>query len=350
MNDTFASLAHPGWARTLLFAIIFVALSVAVPWVIYAEFDGTLPSLDERLLSWRVAFTCISLLVVYFSCDGLRLFYTVKALGYDLPLAHVVKLVFINILFSNITPMATGGGFAQIWYMRRQGIHLGAATAASTLRTLLASAMIFIPTPFLFLFLKPLSDNPLGSQWAVYLGIFALVYVTFFTIALIRVRWFVMLINTALSGLLTFRIIDPSRFRRWRFGIRRELIRFSSALGAYLRGPKPYVFASLVFTFLFLMTLFSFPAVLLWSLDYQIEYLTIIGLLIVTTFVMYFAPTPGAAGIAEGTFGLLFAPLVAIGDLVLIIVIWRFLTIHLGMMIGLPVTLHLLAPKEPNGA
>lgn len=350
MSDTLASLTHPGWARTLLFAVIFVALSAAVPWVIYSEFDGALPSLDERLLSWQVAATCICLLAMYFSCDGLRLFYTVKALGYNLPPAHVVKLVFINILFSNLTPMATGGGFAQIWYMQRQGIHLGAATAASTLRTLLASALIFIPTPFLFLFLKPLGDNPLGGQWAVYLGIFALAYVTFFTIALIRVRWFIMLINAALSGLLSFRIIDAPRFRRWRFGMRRELIRFSSALSAYLKGPKPYVFASLLFTFLFLMTLFSFPAVLLWSLDYQIGYLTIIGLLIVTTFVMYFAPTPGAAGIAEGTFGLLFAPLVAIGDLVLIIVIWRFLTIHLGMLIGLPVTLHLLAGKEPNGA
>lgn len=350
MNDTLGSLAHLGWARLLLFATIFVALSVAVPWIIYSEFDGQLPPLDARLLSWQVAITCLLLLFVYFSFDGLRLFYTLKALGYNLPGGHVAKLVFINILFSNLTPMATGGGFAQIWYMRRQGIHLGAATAASTLRTLLASALIFIPTPFLFLFLKPVRDNSVGEQWAVYLGAFALAYATFFIVALIRVRWFIMLINPVLAGLRRLHLIDQPRFRRLRFGIRREMVRFSYALAAYLKGPKHFVALSLLFTILFLMTLFSFPAVLFWALDYQIEYLTIIGLLIVTTFVMYFAPTPGAAGIAEGTFGLLFAPLVPISHLVLVIVVWRFLTIHLGMLIGMPVTLHALTKSGPHSA
>ncbi len=65
-----------------------------------------------------------------------------------------------------------------------------------------------------------------------------------------------------------------------------------------------------------------------------------IGLLVVTTFVMYFSPTPGASGVAEGAFGFLFAGLVSDDHLVQVTLAWRFLTIYLGMAIGVFVTQH----------
>jgi uncharacterized membrane protein YbhN (UPF0104 family) len=79
-----------------------------------------------------------------------------------------------------------------------------------------------------------------------------------------------------------------------------------------------------------------------------VDYGLTLGLLVVTTFIMYFAPTPGASGVAEGVFGLFFSALVQSGDLVLTILVWRFLTIHLGMLIGVPVTLHTVFRPRPN--
>ena len=70
------------------------------------------------------------------------------------------------------------------------------------------------------------------------------------------------------------------------------------------------------------------------------------GLLVVSTCIMYFAPSPGGAGFAEGVFGLFFASLVHASELVGIILVWRFLTIYLGMLIGVPVTLHELARRR----
>jgi uncharacterized membrane protein YbhN (UPF0104 family) len=58
-------------------------------------------------------------------------------------------------------------------------------------------------------------------------------------------------------------------------------------------------------------------------------------LLVVTTFIMYFSPTPGASGISEGVFGSFFSDILAPSHLLLVIVAWRFLTIYLGMLIGL---------------
>jgi len=338
-----AQIAGQGARRIVVFAILFLALSAAVPFAIYHELGGQWPALDGRLFSPLAIAACLALLVVYFVADGLRLYYAVRALGYHVPAAHMARLVFINFLISNITPMATGGGFAQIGYLRGQGVHLGAATAATTLRTLLASLLIFIPTPFLMWFMSPLQDSAVASRWGFYLGLLAALYVGFFALALTRPRWMM----ASGVGLLKFLnragVIGERRLRRWRFGLRREMVRFGAALRAYLKGPRRYVMLSVLFTVLFLLTLFSFPAVLLWALGYHIDYLAVIGLMVVTTFVMYFAPTPGAAGIAEGVFAMFFAGLVQADHLLLMVVAWRALTIYLGMLIGVPITLHALA-------
>jgi uncharacterized protein (TIRG00374 family) len=140
-----------------------------------------------------------------------------------------------------------------------------------------------------------------------------------------------------LDRLRRWHLIGARRHRRWHFAARREMLRLSRGLAGYLAGPRRDIALSIVFTFVFLLSLFSFPALLMWALDYNVDYLTVVGLLTVTTFIMYFSPTPGASGIAEGVFGYFFAGLVSAGHLVLITVAWRLLTIYLGMAVGLAV-------------
>ena len=81
--------------------------------------------------------------------------------------------------------------------------------------------------------------------------------------------------------------------------------------------------------------LFSFSIVLIRALGYKVPVLTILAFQVVVTFFMYFAPTPGAAGVAEGGYGLLFAQLVHKQDIALLTLSWRFLTIYIGVLIGI---------------
>lgn len=331
------------------FASLFIALSIITPYVIYKQLGAQTPALDGRWMSWPFAGACMLLLVMYFSCDGLRLLYILKALGYKLPLRAMGPLVFINIFVSNITPMATGGGIAQIWYLSRHGIPVGAATAATSLRTLQAVLFIFIPTPIILLAM-PQSIASLGTSSGWYIALFAIAYVGFFGVVLFKLRWVVLLVDLLLAPLAKISKHGQSKLAHRRFRARRILLGFSRTFFAFFRGPQRYIILSLLFTFLFLLTLFSFPALLLCGLGYHINYTTSVSLLIITTFIMYFAPTPGGAGIAEGAFGLFFASLVAAGDLVLVILAWRFLTIHLGMLIGLPITLRAIVSARANHA
>ncbi|MDX1818984.1 MAG: lysylphosphatidylglycerol synthase transmembrane domain-containing protein [Marinobacter sp.] len=323
------------WRKLSVFGLVFVALTAAGLLTVYHQFADRSFTFDARLIAPETLLSLGGLLLVYFASDGLRLYYTLRALDYRLPFRVMFKLVFINLFFSNVTPMATGGGFAQIWYLTRHGVPMGRATAATTIRTVLAVMFIFSLTPVFLFTLQPLQGQSISGQVGTALAVFVSLYLGFFIILLFRTRWLITPLSELFSLMRRLHLISERRHDRWQFRCRREMLRFSFSFNDYLKGRPRYVLLSILFTAVFLLSLFSFPALLIHALGYQVDYLLTVGLLVVTTFIMYFSPTPGASGISEGVFGSFFRGILSGNHLVLVTVAWRLLTIYLGMIIGL---------------
>lgn len=323
--------------RLALFSLLFIALTGVGLYTVYTHFAGKSLSFDNRLLEPVTLLSLTTLLFIYFCADALRLHFTLCALGHRLNAAVIVRLVFINLFFSNVTPMATGGGFAQIWYLHKHGVPIGTATAATTIRTLLAVIFIFSLTPVFLLSLGALEARAISGNVGAALTFLIVLYLGFFAVLLLRTRWLIAPLTKLLTALWRLKLISNEGHRHWQFKAKREMLRFSASFGNYLRGPPMYIALSILLTAIFLLSLFSFPALLLYSLDYTVDYITTLGLLVVTTFIMYFSPTPGASGISEGVFGSFFRDILAPSHLLLVILAWRFLTIYIGMLIGLVV-------------
>lgn len=321
----------------MVFSLLFLALTFAGLYTVYDQFAGRSITFDDRLIAPGTLLAAAGLLLVYFVSDGLRLYFTLRALNHRVPFWTMFRLVFINLFFSNITPMATGGGFAQIWYLHHHGVPVGRATAATTIRTILAVLFIFSLTPVFLLTLEPLDGNSITGDIGTALAVLIVLYLGFFLVLLFRTRWLIGPLARLLHLARKVHLINERRHRRWQFKARREMLRLSGSFGDYLRGERRFVWLSVLFTAVFLLSLFSFPALLIYSLDYSVDYLVTVGLLVVTTFVMYFAPTPGASGISEGIFGTFFRDILSANHLILVIVCWRLLTIYLGMIVGLVV-------------
>ncbi len=334
--------------RLVLFSFLFVALTAAGLYAVYDQFAGRSISFDTRLVAPRTLLAVTGLLLVYFFSDGLRLHFTLRALGHRLSFSVLFRLVFINLFFSNVTPMATGGGFAQIWYLHHHGVPVGRATAATTIRTVLAVFFIFSLAPVFLLTLDAFDGQTITGDIGFALAVFILLYLGFFIIVLFRTRWLIGPLSGLLRTLRRWHLISATRHRRWQFKARREMLRFSHSFSDYLRGRPLFVAMSVLFTALFLLSLFSFPALLIHSLGYDVDYLVSLGLLVVTTFIMYFSPTPGASGISEGVFGSFFRDILSGNHLILVIVSWRLLTIYLGMVIGLIVLQRELIKSRRN--
>lgn len=322
----------------MLFAALFIALTAGGIAIVHDELAGHSLSFDRRLVSWPVLASAAVLLAVYYATDALRLGFTLKALGHPVALPTLLRLVFVNQLFSNITPLATGGGFAQVWFLRRHGVPIGTATAATTVRTLLAVAFLFSAAPLLLIFLDAAEHVALGGLFALYLVVFVALYLGFFAMLLFHTRRLIAPLHAVLRLLYGRRVIGERRYRRWRFKLLREVVRFARGFGGYLRGRPSDLLLSVIFSALFLVSLFSFPALLLYALGYDSNWLASTGLAALTTFIMYFSPTPGASGVAEGLFARLFSHIVAANQLVLFTLAWRFLTVHLGMLLGIAAT------------
>ncbi|TVP57549.1 MAG: UPF0104 family protein [Halomonadaceae bacterium] len=332
---------HNTWTslpRLALLVLLFLGLTAAGIGVVYSQFAERHFQFDRQLLNPGLLMAVAALLLVYFTSDGLRLYFTLRALGYRLRGQVIARLVFINLFFSNITPLATGGGVAQIWYLQHHGVAVGHATAATTIRTALAVVIIFSLTPVFLLRLEVLQTGHLVAELSGALLALISLYLVFFIILLVRTRWLIAPLSRLLLSAYRFRLISPPRHQRWQFKLRREMLRFARGFRRYRQGGWGWIMLSVGCTAVFLLSLFSFPVLLIMGLGYQVEYVTTAGLAVVTTFIAYFSPTPGAAGIIEGVFGSFFRHLLGVNHLLLVILAWRFITIYLGMLIGLGVT------------
>jgi glycosyltransferase 2 family protein len=320
-------------------AVLFFLLSFATLYFVHHYFSYGRLRIPPELLSIHIIGILALVLILYFLADGLRLYCVIRAMGFRIAFTYIFKLVFINIFVSNVTPFATGGGLVQVYFMQRKGLPIGEATAATTIRTMLAALILFILTPFI-IWIEPSEFRIFYHRNLLYsISGFSFVYLTVFWIILFRIRIIKRWLFRGLYLLNTLKILSRSRFRSLYLRVSRELNLFSDGFKRYFRGSPGWAALSVAFTAFFLLMLFSFSIVLVRAMGYKAPILTILAFQLVVTFFMYFAPTPGATGVAEGGYGLLFAQLVQKQDITLLTLSWRFLTIYIGVVIGMIIIL-----------
>ncbi len=314
---------------------LFFLLSFTTLYFVHRYFSQGRLQIPAELFSVHIIGALVLLLILYYTADGLRLYCVIRAMGFRIAFAYIFKLVFVNIFVSNVTPLATGGGVIQVFFLKQKGIPIGEATAATSIRTMLAALMLFTltpvimwvePGPFRMFFHRSLLYAVTGVSCA-YLSVF---WIVLFRIRIIK-RW----MYRGLHLLNMLKLLSRSRFRVFYLKASHELDLFSGGFKRYFKRGPGWAALSILFTALFLLLLFSFSVVLVRALGYHSSMLTILAFQVVVTFFMYFAPTPGGAGVAEGGYGLLFVQLVHRQDITFLTLSWRFLTIYIGMVIGM---------------
>jgi hypothetical protein len=316
-------------------SLIFLGLAGLTFYVIFRQSGGVRGLLLWEFISWTHAGILLGLVTALYAFDGLRLLFVFKTIGQDVSYRLMIRLVFINIFASGVTPLATGGGFAQIYFLGRNEVPLGVATAATTIRTVLASLMIFVSVPIILV-----SEKGVNSILPVRHGtLFALLLILFYGLiifGIIRYRAAVIRLIGALVGLLQrMHLVRPARADRMKEFIEKEVTHFTTSLRSFQEGQKLYRFFSILSAAVYLLLLFSVPFVLLEIMNQHVHWGTVISLQVLITFLLYFTPTPGGSGVAEGGFALIFAHFISHAYVASLTFYWRFLTVYLGMIIGL---------------
>ncbi|MBR6267538.1 MAG: flippase-like domain-containing protein [Selenomonadaceae bacterium] len=305
--------------RRLLALILLVVLISGT--VIYTTVDiNTLKNITE-FQTWSVALA-IGFIGFGMFFDGSRLMHLVRISNERITRYQAIQVIFGNYFLALLTPGATGGAVAQLMFLRRAGVPTGKAAVLVIVRTLLSIFFLLLCMPFIFLhdegILPGISNDILiAGALITFLGILFLVW-------------------GARRGVLDYVVIwgtkrFSSKKRRRIFAFYRDT---KSAISLLLKAPKSMLLVFIESGLNLLCIYAVVPCLLLGLGIVDADWYTVMGRMIFLNMLLYFTPTPGGAGVAEGGFVMLFAESVPAGTVGIIAVCWRLIAEYIPFLIG----------------
>lgn len=308
------------------FIVLILLVVIISGVVIYTTVDiNTLKNLN-RFQPWSIGLAVLAVgLGMFF--DGSRLMHMVNISNEKISLYQAVQVVFGNYFLALLTPGATGGAVAQLMFLRHAGVPTGKATVLVIVRTLLSIFFLVLCMPFIFLHDEGILPG-ISNQTLMAITLTAFVVI-------------IAIVVGARQGTLDYFVI---RFtRRMKNSRRRKVFAFyrdtKCAIALLLQSPWKML---LVFieSGLNLLCIYAIVPCLLLGLGVtDADWYTVMGRMIFLNMLLYFTPTPGGSGVAEGGFVLLFSETVPAGTVGIIAVCWRLIAEYIPFLIGLYYTL-----------
>ena len=288
----------------------------------------------------------VSLLLLEWYSDYLRYYVLARYLGVSMPFRFGIKIVFANLFFSYLTPGATFGAPVTIYMMKKNGAKLPNAIALAVIKSFLLFFVMLAGGVVVFLF-----------------GDFAL------SLSTQRLLWVCAGVISLLLMLLLVIIFRPQVASRWNaflfkkmraFALRRNhptdrLHRmeqgFDTTLQAFaIFGNSGFlaIFLAIFTTCVNLFFVFAISVTLLFALGFEISSSQAWYYSFLYYFLIAFAPTPGASGLAEGGGYLFFQHLAPMPLVSSYVVLWRLLTCYLVIAIGAFLFLRFVQDVQPK--
>ncbi len=304
--------------RRLTGLILFVAVISAA--VIYFTVDiNTLEHLT--MFKPRAIALAIGVLAVGLLFDGIRLVHMVGISHDRITLKQTMPVVFGNYFLALITPGMAGGALAQLLFLRRAGVTTGTATVFVVVRTLMSILFLLVCLPFVFYFDRDLLPW-ISAEMLAGISLFLLLLIVG-SAWLGRTQWIKWMLKKIGRRC-------KKKHRRLMFTTYRDVV---SAVKLLRTAPKK-VLLIFVESGISLIALYSVVPALFWGLGVEFDIFDVMGRMILLNLLLYFAPTPGGSGIAEGGFILLFAPFLPSGVVGIVAVAWRFIAEYLPFLVG----------------
>jgi uncharacterized protein (TIRG00374 family) len=309
--------------QRLILLLLLVGVISSI--VIYFTVDiHTLRHLNS-FQPWSLVLALLFLMIgLYF--DGTRLMHLVSISGESIRLMEAVQVVFGNYFLALLTPGAAGGAVAQVMFLRKAGVPMGKATVLVVVRTLLSIFFLLLFLPVVLYYdpdiMPGLSENVLTTASALLVGI------------ILGSIW---LFRTSLPNYLLV-VLTKKFSHNYR---RRIFILYRDVRGAvFMLSSAPLSMCTVfIESAISLLALYSVVPVLFMGMGVTVNIPQIMGRMILLNILLYFAPTPGGSGIAEGGFIFLFSGFLPSGTVGISAVAWRIIVEYLPFIIGLYFTI-----------
>lgn len=296
---------------------LIVAVSAAV---LYWTVDmDSMRKLSDFRLVFLPGVVVVIAAGMYF--DALRLIRLSSISGESVTMVAALRVVFGNYFMALLTPGAAGGAVIQVLFLKKAGMPTGKATIVVLIRTVLSILFLICCLPVVFFFDPQIL--PWFEQGGIVKGASLLMALTILTMLTLRTK-----LADRLAVIVLKRL--PSRYRLPMMKVYRDM-RGAMALMAQSPAAVLWAFAESAISLLFL---YAMVPLLFMGLDVDVAWPRVMGRMIFLNLLLYFAPTPGGAVIAEGLFVSSFSPFIPLGTVGIASIAWRILAEYIPACIG----------------
>lgn len=323
-------------ARKYVGSVLFLCLLIGITIYVLVENNdmravaAAMVRADQR---WILAGVVTALFFV--AAEGSIICYLLRAIGQNVPLLKCVSWSFIGFFFSGITPSATGGQPAQLFYMKKAGLPLTDSTPVLMVVAVLYKFVLAVLGLFIAIFChKQLGAYFQGYYWLFYLGIgLNAVLVIILVWVMVTPVW-AEKAALFLEGLLVkIKLLHPKEERKER--LREAVARYGMVVRFFQQNPRKIVVATgmtlVQRSSLFFLTWLIYRAMglegvsLIWIMVLQATVYIAVDML----------PFPGSAGISELVYAAVFASVFSGSDLAASMCISRGISFYLVLLVSM---------------
>lgn len=327
-----------------LLIIFFILLNIAVIAITAAsEFGNSenAAALSEVQIQWWFLLPAIACFVVAMICEISKYVLMMREMAndkskFDHKRAHKVarRTYLLGRYYDNITPAAIGGQPFQIYYMRKNsGLSHGASTSVPIFGMISGQIGFIIIAVLCFLF------GSLSINNAVLIGTacFGLLFYAFWPVT-VMIATFLPKATTEIITIVVKFLAKLHIVKKKDETIKKteyEVNEYAKCVRKILK-TKGLFAKTVILSIVFHILVSMIPFFVLTAFGGQVDFLPCFVTTVAVTSAVYFVPTPGNAGAAEGTFYVVFSALSS-GYVFWAMLVWRFFSYYIYIMMG-PIT------------
>lgn len=318
---------------------IFAAVMALTFWSVFrgqdfAEIAGAVGQMSGVYL-----FAAVFLAVFFVAGEGCMIWYLLRGIGERTTLPRCVSYSFIGFFFSGITPSATGGQPMQLYYMKRDGNSLSAASVVLMTVAVIYKLVLVLTGLGILLFW----GVPLRQYLSAYYGLYFLGL--FLNIVLVALLCMVMFSQGTIRKCYYYIDNIMLHLHLWRESAARQekvdgfLAGYQQTV-VFLKSHKRLIAMTIAGTFLQRFSVFVMTYVVYRGLGLSgVAALDVVLVQAAVYIAVDMLPVPGAQGITEAMYRCVFRDIFVGKYLIVSVCITRGVSFYLMLLVGLVVFL-----------
>lgn len=338
----------PSKETLIKWGLLFIVLAGITGLLIHREYSliSIFSSLKHANPLWLIP--ALFAMIIFMLCEGINIGRCLKLTGHHISLLDEIKYAMTGFFFSSITPSASGGQPMQVYSMYKDGLAFSHSSLAllAELTSFQAAAAILATIGII----RESMANTVGSSVTIVILAAGIVL----NLVILAILLFLIFSQSAVKTVASPVIfllekLCPSKAKIYKIKILRGISEYRKAAKYIKHNPMVMVkaFSTSVIQLLayFSITFFVFQSLGLQSFSWaKLTFMQAILYVSVSAL-----PLPGAVGVSEGGFSLLFASLIPDGLMGIVMVLSRFFSFILPLVVsGIGVVLLNRKPGSRN--